>query len=516
MSQTQTVSLVAARGGAWPEGWGRWLDDGAWRQSMARAIEERDTALLSSLCECWIGLECHARLDTGRKLFCALPEGSAGWVDIGLPGALPVLDLQAAKLASDLGLALGATLAERFGFERKRYAYPDLSKGYQTTQKAMCVWFGGSVRWDGGSLPLDRAQIEEDAAKVRRGAAGFEMDFGRAGSPLLEIVSVAAPLWPEDAALALRGLWREAIHSGATQGRIEEGHFKSDVNISLRPRGSEGLGERVEVKGVGSFDFARRAGEDVVWMLARELLEAEPRPKRTYGFDESTMACEPMREKAADCDYKFLPDGDLSLRGRVDARARLGWMDARAALRDAFGTEAQTEALWDDPRKSRTAIEAGPVGLASAGALGHAQSGAIARAFFARVEKSLLDRAPEAGGKALAWACRQVEMGAKRARAVDAALGAWTGLFDAIAAERGLGEEPEFPESIARSMLDALLETDAKARAAMEQARSGRPKALGYIFGAMAERWGEGRLDKEALSSWLAACGKPGDSTSCT
>ena len=169
----------------------------------------------------------------------------------------------APKRASELGVALGATLSERFGFERKRYAYPDLSKGYQTTQKAMCVWFGGQIRWEGGSLALDRAQIEEDAAKVKCDGQGFEMDFRRAGSPLLEIVSVAAPMWPDEAARALKALWREGVHSGATQGRIEEGHFKSDINISMRPRSAQGLGERVEVKGVGSFDFARLAAVDV-------------------------------------------------------------------------------------------------------------------------------------------------------------------------------------------------------------------------------------------------------------
>lgn len=397
-STDQTSSTAS-----WPMDWRPFQENVAWRVALGKVIEARDEQRLSELCEVWMGLEIHLRLDTGRKLFCDVPQGQAGWVDMGYPGALPSMDPKAQALATRLGIALGAQIGARMGFERKRYAYPDLSKGYQTTQKARCVWTGGRIECiDGFVMPLERAQIEEDAARVRRGVDGFEMDFERAGAPLLEVVGACIQMTPEQAVACSKTLWRESIHCAASLGLIEEGWFKTDINISIKPKGAAGLGERVEVKGVGSFEFCKVAAVDRMWALAGELLDSAPRPARTMGFDEVKMVCIPMREKGQDHAYKFLPDGDLATREACLLETHCsGWLQTVEKL--CRIDQALADELGEDPRKTRVLSM---VSSAFWEDLDRKPSGFAAqalRAFFEKMDPSAWRADPASAAKALQW-----------------------------------------------------------------------------------------------------------------
>lgn len=402
---------------AWPAGWRARLSDPEWREAVRAAIETRDVKALLKRCEMWVGLESHLRLRTRRKLFCAAPEGSAGWVDLGWPGALPSLDPDAGALAARLGSALGAALTPRFGFERKRYAYPDLSKGYQTTQKALCVWSGGVARWPGGSMALERAQIEEDAAKVKRGPEGFEMDFSRAGSPLLEVVSQAWRATPQEAAAAAKALWREAVHCGASEGLIEAGHFKTDVNVSLRPQGAVEMGLRVEAKGVGSFEFIEAAASDILWALAEELLGEAPLGQRAVGFDEGSGRCSGMRPKVDESGYKFLPDGDLRQRVAPAFEPAESWMASRERLIKFLGASEWTERVLSDPRASRFLARI-PVERLN---LSPQSAGSAARAFFTKAERERWEADPAGAAAALGWIMERLAQGGDFARSQAAA-----------------------------------------------------------------------------------------------
>lgn len=301
--------------------WTDFFADTARQRTLAQALDRRDWATIWQDMEPVVGLEMHIGLKSESKLFSAARKGQAGWLDMGYPGALPLLDPAAVECAIQLGKSVHAQLATTMFFERKRYAYPDLSKGYQTTQKTSPVWTGGALVCEWGSLPLVRAQVEEDAASVERHAWGFKMDFSRAGAPLLEIVSDVAELTRERVIETLRTLYRQALLVDATEGKIEEGQMKSDINLSLRPRGSAHFSERWEIKGISSFDAAGRAFDDAMAQRLHLLLDDSlPMNTRlgkaaTLGFVEESGVCSIMREKLSDHQYRFLPCPDL---GEID------------------------------------------------------------------------------------------------------------------------------------------------------------------------------------------------------
>ena len=504
------AEIVEAAEAAWPSEWQAQLSDSAWRKSLAHAISERDEGALHGLCQATMGLEIHLRLATGRKLFCALPSDQAGWVDVGYPGALPSLDPQAQRLATRLGACLGASIEPVMGFERKRYAYPDLSKGYQTTQKALCVWTGGCVDFESGSLRLERAQIEEDAAKVKRLASGgFELDFGRAGSPLLEVVSLPQALTPKQAAQAAKSLWVQSVHCGSTEGLIQEGHFKTDINVSLAPKGASGLGLRVEVKGVGSFEFVKKAALECLWMLAQELLAARPKCQRTMGYSEESGALELMREKASDTHYKFLPEGDLRLRpGQVPDMPWPSWTQARKNWDRWLDGKSSTMDLWEDPMKTKTMAQAMAIGgLPSDGVDAEAASSFL-RSFWSKAKRQS-GEGSLAGS--LAWAIGALGR-LPSVKALEIALGcSGKSGFDM---EKARMQEFAYQQGSCqaeqgRLMWDALwselIESDSKAAESARQCGQGKPKAAGYARGAMGAKLKSKGLpfDAAALTEWV-------------
>ncbi len=266
-----------------------------------------------------IGLEVHAQLLTRTKIFCgcstrfgAPPNTQVCMVCLGLPGALPALNRAAVEMAIKAGKAFGCRIAERSIWARKNYFYPDLPKGYQISQYELPICSGGAVPVPGlGDVPLERIHLEEDAGKNVHTAAGSEVDLNRSGVPLIEIVGKPALRSAEGASEYLKSLRLCLIYLGINDGNLEEGSFRCDANVSVRPKGQSKFGTRVELKNINSFRFVRQAIE---FEIARqvELIEGGGRvSQETRLFDNEKGVTRSMRSKEEANDYRYFPEPDL-------------------------------------------------------------------------------------------------------------------------------------------------------------------------------------------------------------
>ncbi len=275
-----------------------------------------------------IGIETHAQLATQSKIFSgastafgAAPNTQACAVDLALPGVLPVLNKAAVECAIRFGLAIGAQVAPRSVFARKNYFYPDLPKGYQISQFELPVVVGGTVTLQVGqadkgyekTVRLTRAHLEEDAGKSLHedfhGKSGI--DLNRAGTPLLEIVSEPDMRSSDEAvayAKALHGLVRWI---GICDGNMQEGSFRCDANVSVRPKGQAEFGTRREIKNLNSFRFLKEAIDyEVQWQI-NEIEEDRKIQQATVLFDPDSGTTRTMRTKEDAHDYRYFPDPDL-------------------------------------------------------------------------------------------------------------------------------------------------------------------------------------------------------------
>lgn len=272
-----------------------------------------------------IGLEVHVQLASRSKIFSgastdfgAEPNRQACAVDLGLPGVLPVLNESAVAMAVRFGLAINAEIPEYSIFERKNYFYPDLPKGYQTSQMANPIIGCGEVEIDlpGGELKTVRihhAHMEEDAGKsLHEDYSGMTgIDLNRAGTPLLEIVSEPDMNNAEEASAYLRAIHAIVTYLGISDGNMAEGSMRCDVNISLRPRGEQTLGTRAEIKNVNSFRFVERA---IAFEIERqsEILEEGGRViQETRLYNPDSDETRSMRTKEEANDYRYFPCPDL-------------------------------------------------------------------------------------------------------------------------------------------------------------------------------------------------------------
>jgi aspartyl-tRNA(Asn)/glutamyl-tRNA(Gln) amidotransferase subunit B len=270
-----------------------------------------------------IGLEVHAQLLTRSKMFCgcstrfgAAPNTQVCPVCLGMPGVLPVVNRVAVEFAIRLGLAVNAKVsASRFA--RKNYFYPDLPKGYQISQYELPICDGGGldVAYNGGTkrVGLIRAHLEEDAGKNLHDVGDGEshVDLNRAGTPLLEIVS-APDLRSSDEAVAYLKAMRElVVYLEICDGNMEEGSFRCDANVSIRPMGSETYGTRVELKNINSFRFVKRAIEYEVERQIEQVEQGERIVQETRLFDNQRGVTVAMRSKEDAHDYRYFPDPDL-------------------------------------------------------------------------------------------------------------------------------------------------------------------------------------------------------------
>lgn len=270
-----------------------------------------------------IGLEVHAQLNTRTKLFCgcstsygAPPNTQTCAVCLGHPGALPVPNGQAVALALRAGFSLGCEINAASRFARKNYFYPDLAKGYQISQFAHPVCTGGEVRFEVegemNAVTLERIHIEEDAAKNLHGMEGRTVvDFNRGGVPLIEIVSRPELRSAAAAEAYLRRLREVLMFAGVNDGNLEEGSFRCDANVSIRPDPSAPLGTRVEIKNVNSFRFVRKAIEHEVRRQESVLRAGEKVVQETRSWDEHSESTFSMRGKEEAHDYRYFPDPDL-------------------------------------------------------------------------------------------------------------------------------------------------------------------------------------------------------------
>ena len=271
-----------------------------------------------------IGLEVHAQLQTKSKLFSgsstafgANPNSQANEVDLALPGTLPVMNLEATKMGIKLGLALGAELNLHNVFARKNYFYPDLPKGYQTSQLDLPIVGEGSltiiVNGEEKVIGVTRAHLEEDAGKSLhedyQDMTGI--DLNRAGTPLLEIVSEPDMRSAQEAVAYLKKLHSLVRYIGICDGNMQEGSFRCDANVSIRPKGQKELGTRTELKNINSFRFVERAIEYEVERQIDILEDGGVVVQETRLYDPDKHETRSMRSKEEAHDYRYFPCPDL-------------------------------------------------------------------------------------------------------------------------------------------------------------------------------------------------------------
>ena len=302
-----------------------------------------------------IGLEVHTQLTTQSKIFSgasiafgAEPNTQACQVDIALPGVLPVLNKGAVERAIRFGLAIGAKLNRTNVFARKNYFYPDLPKGYQISQYELPIVEGGHLTIQVGdaekTIRITRAHLEEDAGKSLHedfhGMTGI--DLNRAGTPLLEIVSEPDMRSAKEAVAYAKALHTLVTWIGICDGNMQEGSFRVDANVSVRPRGQAEFGTRREIKNLNSFRFLEQAIDyEVRWQI-EQIEDGHRIQQATVLFNPDTGETRAMRSKEDAHDYRYFPDPDL-----LPVKLDEGWIEQVKSglpeLPDAMGQRFQRD-----------------------------------------------------------------------------------------------------------------------------------------------------------------------------
>jgi aspartyl-tRNA(Asn)/glutamyl-tRNA(Gln) amidotransferase subunit B len=272
-----------------------------------------------------IGLEIHAQLATKSKIFSgsataygAPPNTQASLVDLAYPGVLPVLNAEAVRMAVKFGLSINAEVARRSVFARKNYFYPDLPKGYQISQYELPVVKQGklAVMLDDGAVKtigVTRAHLEEDAGKSLHEGLGAAsgIDLNRAGTPLLEIVSEPDMRSAKEAVAYMKKIHTLVRYLEICDGNMQEGSFRCDANVSVRPRGREKFGTRAEIKNLNSFRFVEKAINHEISRQIDLLESGGTVVQETRLYDSDKDETRSMRSKEEANDYRYFPDPDL-------------------------------------------------------------------------------------------------------------------------------------------------------------------------------------------------------------
>lgn len=280
-----------------------------------------------------IGLEVHVQLKTKTKMFCGCavvygvpPNSLTCPVCLGLPGALPVMNKQAIRLTILTGLMVGSRIAETCKFDRKNYFYPDMPKNYQISQYDMPLCLGGGVVLHDLAYPKDaqksiatpdkvigltRIHLEEDVAKSFHFEASTGIDFDRAGTPLMEIVSEPDLQTPEEAFAYLTALKQSLLYGNVSDADMEKGQMRCDCNVSVRPEGQKEFGTKIEIKNMNSISGVRRALAYEIQRQTAELEAGRKLEQETRGWDDGAGKTFLMRVKESAADYRYFPDPDL-------------------------------------------------------------------------------------------------------------------------------------------------------------------------------------------------------------
>ncbi len=273
-----------------------------------------------------IGLEIHVQLNTQSKLFStsptqfgAEPNTQANIVDLAMPGVLPVLNKEAVKKAAIFGFAVNATVAKKSVFDRKNYFYPDLPKGYQISQLHYPIVLDGSIDIDledgtTKSIYIERAHLEEDAGKsLHEDFAGMSgIDLNRAGTPLIEIVTGPVMNSAKEAVAYMKKIHALVRYLGISDANMQEGSFRCDANVSIKPKGSEKLGTRTEIKNLNSFKFIEMAINYEVERQMDVIESGKEVVQETRLYDPDADETRSMRSKEEANDYRYFPDPDLA------------------------------------------------------------------------------------------------------------------------------------------------------------------------------------------------------------
>jgi aspartyl-tRNA(Asn)/glutamyl-tRNA(Gln) amidotransferase subunit B len=302
-----------------------------------------------------IGLEVHAQLLTESKAFCSCstkfgqePNSNVCPVCLGMPGVLPVLNLNVVEFVIRMGLAAHCRIAPRSIFARKNYFYPDLPKGYQISQyeEPICTAGHVEIELEDGTrrkIGLTRIHMEEDAGKsIHDLDADTLVDVNRCGVPLIEIVSEPDLRSPREAYLFMHKIRQIVTYLGICDGNMEEGSLRCDANVSVRPKGETKFGTKTEVKNMNSFRFVEKALEFEINRQIGILEDGQQVEQETLLWDPEQGAALPMRSKEEAHDYRYFPEPDL-----VPVRVSDEWIErVKAALpeeptarRDRFVTE---------------------------------------------------------------------------------------------------------------------------------------------------------------------------------
>ena len=449
--------------------------------------------------EAVVGLEIHAQLATESKLFSgapaavgAEPNRQACAIDLGLPGVLPVLNTEVLRMAVMFGLATNAEIAPRSVFARKNYFYPDLPKGYQISQYELpIVQRGGiDIDLDDGStkrIGITRAHLEEDAGKsvhdIFAGETG--LDLNRAGVPLLEIVSDPDMRSAGEAMAYMRTVHSLVRYLGICDGNMEEGSFRCDANVSVRPSGEAALGTRTEIKNLNSFRFVGRAIDYEIERQVAVLVNGGTVDQETRLYDAVADETRAMRGKEEANDYRYFPDPDLLpvlLDGEYVERIRGELPELPDARRSRF--ESEFALGGHDARRLTESRDVADYYEAAASASGQPKLAAnwVTGELAAALHRADLDitHCPVEPDALAALIVRIVDgtLSGKMAKEVFEAVWRGEGSPDSVIERRGLAQISD------TDAIEALVdEVIASHPAQVEQFRTGKEKILGFFVG---------------------------------
>jgi aspartyl-tRNA(Asn)/glutamyl-tRNA(Gln) amidotransferase subunit B len=467
-----------------------------------------------------IGLEIHTQLATQSKIFSgaptrfgAEPNTQVCAIDLGLPGVLPVLNAEAVRLAVRFGRAIGAEVAGRSVFARKNYFYPDLPKGYQISQYEHPIVGEGQVEilLDDGTLKeigVTRAHLEEDAGKsLHEDFHGYTgIDLNRAGTPLLEIVSEPDLRSPQEAVAYARKVHQLVRWIGISDGNMQEGSFRMDANVSVRPRGQSTFGTRTEIKNINSFRFLERAIQFEVERQIEVLEGGGPVIQETRLYDPDRDETRPMRTKEEANDYRYFPDPDLlplEIDGAFIAEATADLPELPDAKRERvhaeYGLSEYDASLLTGSRElsdyfEAVASETGEPKLAANWILGELAA-ALNRA-------GLEISASPVSAPRLAGLIRRIQDGTisgKIAKQVFESLWGGEGDADQIIEARGLRQITD--AGAIEPLIDAILAANPEQVA---QYRAGKDKVFGFFVGQVMKQ-SQGKANPQQVNALLKA-----------
>ena len=451
-----------------------------------------------------IGLETHVQLQTNSKQFSgasttygAEPNTQACEVSIALPGVLPVLNKQAVECAIKFGLAIEAEMAPRSVFSRKNYFYPDLPKGYQISQFELPVVGKGkiTIQVPAGKnteayekvINITRAHLEEDAGKSVHGAVeGMSgIDLNRAGTPLLEIVTEPDMRSAAEAVAYAKKLHELVQWIDICDGNMQEGSFRCDVNVSVRPKGTDKLGTRREIKNLNSFRFMQQAIEyETQWQI-ETLEDGGTIQQATVLFNPDTGETRAMRTKEEANDYRYFPDPDLlplEVTEADKARVKAGMPELPQALQARFISEYQLSSYDASALTASRAQADYFVAVVNAGAEPKQAANWVMGALSAKLnaeEKAIAD-SPVSAAQLAALLKRIADntISNNAAKQVFEGLWAGEGEVDAIIEAKGLKQVSD------SGAIEAIInEVLAANQAMVEEYRAGKEKAFNALVG---------------------------------